>query len=143
VKYPAEYPEVAPDLAILAIEDEEEHPWFDAKEDASYLLNSLTQTIEDNIGIAMVYSIILALQDSVMLLMNQRAQVKRNEFEAIRNKAEEEENRKFAGSAVTRGKLSQGDVIGLPVLLERINRARVKASCSRVPLIRVSHLYPF
>jgi hypothetical protein len=104
VKYPPTYPDVGPELAIWASPDASTHPWIDPKEEDVRLLGSLDQTIEENLGIAMVYSIVLALQEAVLNLVHERAQVKRDEHTAVLLKAEEEENRKFAGTVVTPGK---------------------------------------
>ncbi|KAF9887809.1 hypothetical protein FE257_009615 [Aspergillus nanangensis] len=102
VTYPAEYPDVAPDLDISAPPNAPKHPRLDVQEDRDQLLEALQPTIEENMGMAMVFTLVSTLKDCAELLMSERV----NAVHALKAieaaKAEEEENRKFQGTAVTR-----------------------------------------
>jgi hypothetical protein len=66
------------------------------------LLSTLTETIEENLGMAMIFTLVMALKESAERLVSERAQAARDEHAAVIAKAEEEENRKFEGTKVTR-----------------------------------------
>lgn len=101
VSYPADYPDVAPDLDISAPPNAPKHPRLNVQEDRSRLLEALQPTIEENMGMAMISTIVSALKDCAELLMAERVNAIHAEKEVEAAKAEEEENRKFQGSAVT------------------------------------------
>ncbi|EAW10639.1 RWD domain-containing protein [Aspergillus clavatus NRRL 1] len=101
VSYPPEYPDVAPDLDISAPPNAPKHPRLDIQEDRERLLEALQPTIEENLGMAMVFTLVSTLKDSAELLMSERANAVQAEKEMEAAKAEEEENRKFQGTAVT------------------------------------------
>ncbi|KAF2717734.1 RWD-domain-containing protein [Polychaeton citri CBS 116435] len=102
VRYPAAYPDEAPLLDITAPPNAPKHPQFDVQEDKAQLLEALQPTIEESIGMAMVFTLVSALKDSAELLIAKRQQAKEEEHETELRKAEEEENRKFEGQKVTR-----------------------------------------
>jgi len=66
------------------------------------LLSSLSETITDNLGMQMIFTLVTALKDSAELLISERQNAKQALAEIEAQKAEEEENRKFQGEAVTR-----------------------------------------
>lgn len=102
VQYPSNYPDEAPRLDISAPPNAPKYKYLDVQSDKLTLLESLNPTIEENLGMAMVFTLVSTLKDGAELLISERqhaAQAKRD-FEAA--KAEEEENRKFHGTAVTR-----------------------------------------
>lgn len=101
ISYPTDYPDVAPELEISAPHNAPKHPRLDIQEDRDRLLEALQPTIEENIGMAMVFTLVSALKDSAELLMAERANAVQAEKEVEAAKAEEEENRKFEGTAVT------------------------------------------
>jgi uncharacterized protein YdiU (UPF0061 family) len=102
VKYPPDYPDEAPELDISAPPNAPKHPYLDIQEDKERLLSSLSDTISENLGMAMVFTLVSTLKDGAELLISERVNAKQalREIEAARE--EEEENRKFQGEAVTR-----------------------------------------
>lgn len=102
VQYPEDYPDVAPNLDISNSPNHPKHNHLDVHEDKARLLESLLPTIEENMGMAMIFTLVSTLKDSAELLISERQQ----SAQAIRDveaaKAEEEENKKFHGTAVTR-----------------------------------------
>ncbi|KAJ6171074.1 RWD domain-containing protein [Penicillium chermesinum] len=107
VSYPEDYPDVAPELSISAPPNAPKNPRLDIQEDRDHLLQSLQPTIEENMGMAMVFTLVSALKESAENLMVERANVVRAEQEKAAAKAEEEENAKFRGTPVTRETFTQ------------------------------------
>lgn len=101
VAYPEEYPDVGPNLTITSPPNAIKHPRLDIQEDRDQLLESLQPTIEENIGMAMVFTLVSALKESAELLMTERANAIQAEIEEVAAQKEEEENRKFHGTPVT------------------------------------------
>lgn len=89
-------------MNILAPPDAPRHPYFDVTEDREQLLSNLTSTVEETLGMAMIFTVVMAVKDHAEQLITERAQVVRDQKAAIKAKVEEEENRKFAGTPVTR-----------------------------------------
>lgn len=102
VQYPPDYPDEAPRLDISAPPNAPKYPYLDIQEDKARLLSSLSDTIEENLGMAMVFTLVSTLKDGAELLVTERANAKQALKEIEAQKAEEEENRKFQGEAVTR-----------------------------------------
>jgi RWD domain len=102
VSYPANYPDEAPDLNLLSSPDAPKHSYLDVSNDRDHLLSALAPTVEENLGMAMIFTLVMALKESAENLISERAQVTRDAHAAVAAKAEEEENRKFAGTQVTR-----------------------------------------
>jgi RWD domain len=102
VQYPEEYPDVAPHLEISSPPNAPKYAFLDVQEDRANLLESLESTVEENLGIAMVFTLVSALKDSAELLVSERQKAKQalKDFES--QKAEEAENAKFHGTPVTR-----------------------------------------
>jgi hypothetical protein len=59
-------------------------------------------TIDENLGMAMVFTIVSTLKDAAESLVAERQRQAQNIKDVEAAKAEEEENRKFHGAAVTR-----------------------------------------
>lgn len=70
--------------------------------DKARLLESLQSTIEENLGMAMVFSLVTTLKDSAELLISERQKVIQAQHAMVAAEAEAEENRKFEGTKVTR-----------------------------------------
>ena len=102
ITYPESYPETAPDLTLSAPPNAAKYPYLEISDDRIALLESLAPTIEENLGMAMIYTLVSTLKDLAEQLIAERqaAQQKLKDLEA--QKAEEVENAKFHGTAVTR-----------------------------------------
>lgn len=100
--YPEAYPDVGPYLDITSPPDAYKHPDLDVAEDKAELLQALTPTIDDSLGMAMVFTLVTTLKENAENMITERLQ----KAEAIRDQAmrkkEEEENRRFHGSLVTK-----------------------------------------
>ena len=102
VKYPETYPDVPPDLDLSNPHNAPKYEFLDLHEDKTRLLDSLQPTIKENLGMAMVFALLSTLKEKVESLISERQQVEQAAKDKEAAKAEEEENRKFHGSAVTR-----------------------------------------
>jgi len=101
VEYPEAYPDEAPRLDISAPPNAPKHRYFDVQEDKTRLLEALEPTVEENLGMAMIFSLVSTLKDGAELLVSERQKAVRALQEVEAAKAEEEENRKFHGTVVT------------------------------------------
>ena len=102
VSYPQEYPDVAPNLDMSAPPDGYRHPFLDVSEDKARLLQSLEPAIEESMGMAMVFTLVSTLKEAAEALIAEREAQAQALRDVEARKAEEEENRKFHGTAVTR-----------------------------------------
>ena len=102
VQYPPDYPDEAPRLDISQPPNARKHAFLDIQDDKARLLASLDDTIQENLGMAMVFTLVQTLKDGAELLMMERANAKQALLEIEAARIEEEENRKFQGEAVTR-----------------------------------------
>ncbi|RDW94536.1 RWD-domain-containing protein [Coleophoma crateriformis] len=100
VKYPDDYPEIAPELDISSPRNAPPHPYFSIDSDKQTLLDGLSETIEENIGMAMVFTLVSTLKDNAEQLISERQAAQRNVEEQKLLAAEEEENKKFHGTQV-------------------------------------------
>lgn len=102
VRYPEAYPDEAPMLDVTTPPNAAKHEHLDIQEDKARLLDALQPAIEENMGMAMVFSLVSTLKDAAELLISERQQAiqAQKDFEA--QQAEAEENRKFEGEKVTR-----------------------------------------
>lgn len=102
VTYPEEYPDVAPHLDISNLHDGPKVPGLDLANDKAALLKELEPTIEESLGIAMIFSIVSTLKDAAEQLIGERAKAAERVREAELRAAEEKENAKFHGEKVTK-----------------------------------------
>ena len=101
VRYPDDYPDKAPHLD-LSSEDENRHPLFNIADAKDALLKSLEPVIEENLGMAMVFTLVTTVKEEAeqVAIKAREAEIKVHEEAAL--EAERKENEKFQGSAVTR-----------------------------------------
>ena len=102
VRYPEGYPDVAPMLDITQPPNATKYEYLDIQEDKARLLDALQPTIEESLGMAMVFALVSQLKDAAELLIAERQQAVQALKDIEAQKAEEEENRKFEGEKVTR-----------------------------------------
>lgn len=102
VRYPEEYPDEQPRLDITQPPNAPKHPFIDVQTDKDVLLEALQPTIEESMGMAMVFALVSALKDAAEVLIVERQQAVQAVKDVEAAKAEQEENRKFEGQKVTR-----------------------------------------
>lgn len=102
VTYPEAYPDVAPHLDITAPPNAPKHPQLDISVDKAQLLDALQPTIEDSLGMAMVFTLVTTLKEAAEVLISDRIRQAEEVKEIELRKKEEVENRKFHGTLVTR-----------------------------------------
>ncbi|KAM5356099.1 hypothetical protein ACJ41O_002745 [Fusarium nematophilum] len=95
------YPEKPPHLDILAPPNAAPHEHFNVADDRDQLLSSLDETIQENLGMAMVFTIVSMLKETAEQLVQDRKEVVAKAHEEALLAAEAEENKKFHGTAVT------------------------------------------
>jgi hypothetical protein len=100
VTYPDQYPDDAPILDISAPPNAPTYRYFDVGSDKAALLEGLTATIEENIGMAMVFTLVSTLKDSAEQLVAERQAEARSRDEERMLAQEREENKKFHGTPV-------------------------------------------
>ncbi|KAL6717816.1 Protein gir2 [Lecanora helva] len=127
VSYPPSYPDEAPDLTIDPPSDGPKHPHLNPRDDAPHLLSTLSTTISESLGQAMIFTLITALKDSAEALITTRLDDVQAEADKERARAEEAENAKFHGEAVTRESfLAWRQRFGEEMEREREERRRVE-----------------
>lgn len=102
VRYPESYPDEAPMLDITQPPNAAKYPHLDIQEDKARLLLALQPTIEENLGIAMIFTLVSTLKDAAEVLITERQQAVQALKDVEAQEAEAEENRKFEGEKVTR-----------------------------------------
>lgn len=102
VQYQTNYPDEAPRLDLSAPPNAPKYQWLDIQEDKARLLESLEPTVEENLGMAMIFTLVTSLKDNAETLITERQNAAQAERESAQKKAEEEENAKFHGTPVTR-----------------------------------------
>ncbi|KAI1265058.1 RWD-domain-containing protein [Xylariaceae sp. FL1019] len=101
VRYPESYPDEAPILDISAPANAPPHPRFSVSADKEKLLKGLDETIQENMGMAMIFTIVATLTEAAEQLMAERKDAVNREREEVLLAAEREENKKFHGTPVT------------------------------------------
>jgi ParB-like chromosome segregation protein Spo0J len=101
VTYPEAYPDVGPYLDVTSPPNASKYPLLDPAEDKAQLLEKLEPTIEESLGMAMVFTLVSTLKEAAEALIEERQKAEEQAREVAARKAEEEENRKFHGTVVT------------------------------------------
>jgi len=102
VELPPDYPDIAPRLDLIPPPNAPRYRYFDIQEDKTKLLEELQPTIEDNMGMQMIFTLVSTLKDEAELVITERQKAVQAVKDLEKRKQEEEENRKFHGTAVTR-----------------------------------------
>lgn len=102
ITYPPAYPDEAPVLDLSTPPNSARYSYLDIQEDKTRLLSALEDIIEENMGMAMVFTLVSTLKDAAELLISERQAAAQAIKDVAAAQAEEEENRKFHGTAVTR-----------------------------------------
>lgn len=90
-----------PHLEIQAIPNAPSHEYFSVAEDREKLLAGLDETIQENVGMAMIFTIVSTLKEAAEQLIQDRKDVVAKAQEEQKLAAEREENKKFEGTRVT------------------------------------------
>jgi len=102
VSYPESYPDTAPGLDISLPPNALPVPHVSLTTDRLNLLASLDSIIEENLGMAMIFTLVSALKETVEQLILERQDAVQAVKDQEARKVEEVENAKFHGEAVTR-----------------------------------------
>ena len=102
VSYPPDYPDIAPDLSLSYPQQSPNFEHLQFPDDGPLLLSSLEETITESLGQAMIFTLISTLKENTENLIAERQKAVQAEEDKERAKAEEAENAKFHGRAVTR-----------------------------------------
>ncbi|MCJ1311488.1 hypothetical protein MMC25_005160 [Agyrium rufum] len=102
VTYPEDYPTIPPVLDLAFPPNTPKYKHLDIQHDRPTLLSALEPVVEENLGMAMIFTLVSTLKDSAELLIAERQTATQALRDVEAAKAEEEENRKFHGTAVTR-----------------------------------------
>lgn len=100
VKYPEDYPEVPPELDILPVKNASAHPYFSVVSDKDALLEGLSETIEENMGMPMIFTLVSTLKDNAEQIVAERQAAERLVQEQKLLALEAEDNKKFHGTPV-------------------------------------------
>ena len=101
MRYPEDYPDKAPNLELSAPQNAPAHEYFNVADDKEQLLEGLAETIEENLGMAMVFTLVSTLKEAAEQLVVERREVTEKAREEALLEAERKENQKFHGTLVT------------------------------------------
>jgi hypothetical protein len=102
VHYPPDYPDEPPNLELSATPNAPPYPYFNVADDKVQLLEALKETIDENLGMAMIFTLVSTLKESAEQVISDRQQAARAAHEASIAAAEAEENKKFHGTPVNK-----------------------------------------
>ncbi|KIW85748.1 hypothetical protein Z517_01140 [Fonsecaea pedrosoi CBS 271.37] len=124
VTYPEAYPDVGPHLDITSPPNAPKHPQLDVAVDKAQLLDALQPTIEDSLGMAMVFTLVTTLKEAAEVLISDRIRQAEEVKEIEIREKEEVENRKFHGTLVNRDRFLEWRDKFRKELEEKERRAR-------------------
>ncbi|MBE3041945.1 hypothetical protein IMZ48_05065 [Candidatus Bathyarchaeota archaeon] len=101
VRLPEDYPDKPPRLDLLSPPNAPAHEHFSLYEDRDALLATLESVAQDNLGMAMVFTLVSSLKEEAEDLVAGRVAGVEKVREDLMLEAEREENRKFNGTVVT------------------------------------------
>ncbi|KAK9417213.1 putative RWD domain-containing protein [Seiridium unicorne] len=100
VRYPDSYPDEPPHLDLSPPQNAITHPYFSVSSDRETLLSGLDEAIQENLGMAMVFTLVTTLKENAeQLILDRRAETAKKHEEVLLA-AEREENKKFHGTPV-------------------------------------------
>ncbi|KAL8717909.1 MAG: hypothetical protein Q9225_004902 [Loekoesia sp. 1 TL-2023] len=102
ITYPPSYPDEPPLLDLSLPPNATKPPHLDISTDRTHLLSSLSPTISENLGIAMVFALVTTLQENIESLIRERIATLQKVKDREAQEAEAKENAKFHGEKVTR-----------------------------------------
>lgn len=102
VRYPEDYPDKAPNLDLFPDETSDAHPLINVADDKAELLAALDPVIDENLGMAMVFTLVSTLKEEAEQLVARRRDAQARAHEEVLLAAEREENKKFHGTPVNR-----------------------------------------
>ena len=102
MSYPEDYPDVTPDLDLSLTSSSLPPHLLAFPNDKIQLLDSLAATMEENIGMAMIFTLISTLKENTEQLILERQNAAQDLKDQESKRLEELENVKFHGEAVTR-----------------------------------------
>ncbi|KAI1634334.1 RWD-domain-containing protein [Biscogniauxia mediterranea] len=100
VRYPEAYPDEAPILDLSGA-GPSSYPWLSVSADKEQLLRVLEETVQENLGMAMVFTLVTTLTEAAEQLIGERREGAARAREEVLLAAEREENKKFHGDPVT------------------------------------------
>ncbi|KAI1763438.1 RWD-domain-containing protein [Hypoxylon sp. FL1150] len=101
VRYPDDYPDEAPILDLSPPQNASPYPYFSVAADKERLLKGLEDTIQENMGMAMIFTVVTTLKEEAEQLVAERKETAARAHEEVLLAAEREENKKFHGTPVT------------------------------------------
>ncbi|GAP90484.1 putative rwd domain-containing protein [Rosellinia necatrix] len=101
VRYPEAYPDEAPMLDLSPPANAPLHPQFSVSGDKAHLLKGLEDVVQENLGMAMVFTLATTLTELAEQLITERREAAERVREESLLAAEREENKKFHGTPVT------------------------------------------
>jgi len=101
IEYPPEYPDVPPNIDLLPPSSTSPHTYFNLSSDKESLLSTLETSIQENLGMAMIFTLYSTLKENAEALITSRQAASREAHEQRILAQEEAENQKFRGEPVT------------------------------------------
>ncbi|KAG6041859.1 hypothetical protein E4U41_001019 [Claviceps citrina] len=101
VRYPDDYPDVAPHLDLLGAPNAPPHEHFNISHDRDALLSGVQEMMQENLGMAMIFAVVSTIKEAAEQMIQDRKDAVARAHEEMALAAEREENKKFHGTQVT------------------------------------------